>query len=63
MTKPEESKPIFSGEESEDFWMEVRSIDNNTVGDDYYNILYTLGCMCQKLELRVRELELKLRSE
>jgi hypothetical protein len=46
---------IFSGDESDDLWKEINSLDALSTGDDVRWVLYSIGCQLQKLENQMWE--------
>ncbi len=54
--KDRKEPELFGGKNSQEFWAEVHALrDRNEVWD----FAYSLGCMLQELEARVRKLEKK----
>jgi len=53
-------KRIFSGDNSRDFWKEIRNIDSLSNMDDIHNVLYSAGCLCQQLEDRMAKLTIRI---
>lgn len=51
------NKPIFSGENSREFWQEINDLREMDVitGRVLWSILYSLGCKLQELESQMKK--------
>ena len=43
---------VFSGENSAVLWGEINAIDNTSTMDDVHDVLYSLACALQRLEVK-----------